>query len=168
MATITIRRLALTPRSRLTEGGQQFHLERRTAGGRRHERLLERDDRNNCHGQQRGHGQSDIASNLKTAITNCNTSFPAVGLSASYSSVSTLTVSNPTPGPFLAVGGTSLTGLFSWGTVSGGSAGSNACSGTSGTSATAPSGTNGNSANGLRDLASSAQPHSLPALYQPE
>jgi hypothetical protein len=99
---------------------------------------------------------NQVASNLATAITNCNSSYPAVGLSAT-SSTNTFTVSNPTPGPFLSVGGTNLGSLFSWGSVTGGSAGSASCSGTTGYFATAPSGTAGSSSTGLADLASSLQ-----------
>ena len=75
-----------------------------------------------------------VASNIAAAINACNSSYPAVGVTASYTSGSTFTVSSVAPGPYLAVGASNNTGLFSWGTVTAGSAGTNTCSSsTSGT-----------------------------------
>ena len=77
-----------------------------------------------------------VASNIAAAITSCNSSYSAVGLTASYTSGSTFTVANPTPGPYLTV----LSGTpadVSFATATGGSAGSNTCTGnTTGTFAT--------------------------------
>jgi hypothetical protein len=74
------------------------------------------------------------ASNIAAAINSCNTSYPADGVTASYTSGNTFTVTPTTPGPFLAVSGLNLGSLYSWGSVSGGSAGTNSCtSSTSGT-----------------------------------
>src|SRR5208337_4579542 len=67
------------------------------------------------------------AANIAAAINACNSSYPAVGVTASYTSGSTFTVSSVAPGPYLAVGASNNTGLFSWGTVTAGSAGSNTC-----------------------------------------
>jgi len=81
-----------------------------------------------------------VASNLAAAINACTTSYPAVGFTASYGSGNTFMVTSPIPGPFLAVGASNNAGLFSWGSVSGGSAGSNTCTtSTSGTFATSSS-----------------------------
>ena len=82
-----------------------------------------------------------VASNLEAAImsTSCQTTYP-VGVTASYASGNTFTVTNPTPGPFLTVNATNNTGIFSWATVTGGNAGSNSCtSSTAGTYATSSS-----------------------------
>jgi hypothetical protein len=77
------------------------------------------------------------AANIAAAITACNSSYPAVGVTASYTSGSTFTVSSVAAGPSLAVGASNNTGLFSWGTVTAGSAGTNTCpSSTAGTFAT--------------------------------
>jgi|CZLA01.1.fsa_nt_gi hypothetical protein len=74
------------------------------------------------------------AANIAAAINACNTSFPAVGVTASYTSGNTFTASGVAAGPYLAVGASNNAGLFSWGTVTAGSAGSNACpSSTTGT-----------------------------------
>ena len=84
-----------------------------------------------------GSTTASVASNIAAAINSCNTSYPAIGITASYSSGSTFTVTNPTPGPYLAVTGANLGSLYSWGAVTGGSAGTNTCtSSTSGTFAT--------------------------------
>jgi len=81
-----------------------------------------------------------VASNIAAAINACNSSYPAVGVTASYTSGSTFTVSSVAGGPYLAVGASNNSGLFSWGTVTAGSAGSNTCTGsTSGTFATSNS-----------------------------
>ena len=78
-----------------------------------------------------------VAANIAAAINSCNASYPAIGLTASYGSGSTFTVTDPTPGPYLAVSGANLGSLYSWGAVTGGSAGTNTCtSSTSGTFAT--------------------------------
>src|SRR5208337_3531112 len=69
------------------------------------------------------------AANIAAAINACNSSYPAVGVTASYTSGSTFTVSSVAAGPYLAVGASNNAGLFSWGTVTAGSAGSNACTG---------------------------------------
>jgi len=74
------------------------------------------------------------ASNIAAAINACNTSYPAVGVTASYTSGSTFTVTSAAAGAYLAVGASNNTGLFSWGTVTAGTAGSNTCtSSTAGT-----------------------------------
>jgi len=74
------------------------------------------------------------AANIAAAINSCNSSYPAVGATASYTSGATFTLSGAAAGPYLAIGATNNTGLFSWGTVTAGSAGSNACtSSTAGT-----------------------------------
>jgi hypothetical protein len=74
------------------------------------------------------------AANIAAAINACNSSYPAVGVTASYTSGSTFTVSSVATGPYLAVGASNNAGLFSWGTVTAGSAGTNACaSSTTGT-----------------------------------
>lgn len=75
------------------------------------------------------------AANIAAAINACNTSFPAVGVTATPASGgSTFTVSSAAPGPYLAVGASNNTGLFSWGAVTSGTIGSNTCtSSTSGT-----------------------------------
>ncbi len=57
------------------------------------------------------------AANIAAAINACNSSYPAVGVTASYTSGSTFTVSSVAGGPYLAVGASNNTGLFSWGTV---------------------------------------------------
>ncbi len=78
-----------------------------------------------------------VAANIAAAINACNSSYPAVGATASYTSGSTFTVSGAAAGPYLAVGASNNTNLFSWGTVTPGTAGTNACtSSTSGTFAT--------------------------------
>lgn len=75
-----------------------------------------------------------IASNIAAAINACNTAYPAVGVTASYSTGNTFTVTSTIAGPYLAVGASNNAGLFSWGTVTAGTAGSNSCgSSTSGT-----------------------------------
>src|SRR5208282_36082 len=77
------------------------------------------------------------ASNIAAAINACNSSYPAVGVTASYTSGSTFTVSSVAGGPYLAVGASNNASLFSWGAVTAGSAGSNTCpSSTTGTFAT--------------------------------
>jgi hypothetical protein len=77
------------------------------------------------------------ASNIAAAINACNSSYPAVGVTASYTSGATFTVSSVAGGPYLAVGASHNTGLFTWGTLTAGSAGSNGCTGsTTGTFAT--------------------------------
>ena len=74
------------------------------------------------------------AANIAAAINACNSSYPAVGVTASYTSGSTFTVSSVAAGPYLAVGASNNTGLFSWGTVTAGSTGTNTCpSSTTGT-----------------------------------
>jgi hypothetical protein len=81
-----------------------------------------------------------VAANIAAAINACNSSYPAVGVTASYASGSTFTVSSVAVGPYLAVAASNNTGLFTWGTVTAGSAGSNACaSSTTGTFATSNS-----------------------------
>jgi len=97
---------------------------------------------------------STEAGNVATAITNCYSSYPAIGVNATHTGTNTyFTVTATTPGPFLAVSESASS--FSWGSVSGNSAGSATCSSsTAGTFATVPSGTNGASAAGLGDLAS--------------
>jgi hypothetical protein len=67
------------------------------------------------------------ASNIAAAINACNASYPAVGVTASYTSGSTFTVTGAAAGPYLAVGASNNAGLFSWGTVTAGTAGSNTC-----------------------------------------
>ena len=67
------------------------------------------------------------AANIAAAINACNSSYPAVGVTASYTSGSTFTVSSVAGGPYLAVGASNNTGLFSWGAVTAGSAGTNTC-----------------------------------------
>ena len=80
---------------------------------------------------------SAIASNIAAAINACNSSYPAVGVTATYASGNSFTVSGVAAGPYLAVGASNNTGLFSWGAVTAGSAGTNSCSSsTSGTFAT--------------------------------
>jgi hypothetical protein len=82
-----------------------------------------------------------VASNIEAAImsTSCQTTFP-VGFTASYTSGSTFTVTNPIPGPFLTVNAAGNAGIFTWGGVTGGSAGTNSCaSSTTGTFATSSS-----------------------------
>ncbi len=80
------------------------------------------------------------AANIAAAINACNSSYPAVGVTASYTSGSTFTVSSVAAGPYLAVGASNNTGLFSWGTVTAGSTGTNACaSSTTGTFASSNS-----------------------------
>ncbi len=76
-----------------------------------------------------------VASNIAAAINSCNSLYPAVGVTANYTSGnSTFTVSSPAAGPFLTESGSNLAGLFSWGTVVTGTAGTNTCtSSTSGT-----------------------------------
>lgn len=75
-----------------------------------------------------------VASNIAAAINSCNSSYPAVGVVANYTSGNTFTVSNPAAGPFLTESGSNLSGLFSWGSVVTGTAGTNTCtSSTSGT-----------------------------------
>ncbi len=77
------------------------------------------------------------ASNIAAAINACNSSYPPVGVTASYTSGATFTVSSVVGGPYLAAGASHNAGLFTWGTVTAGSAGSNTCaSSTSGTFAT--------------------------------
>ena len=74
-----------------------------------------------------------LASNVATALAACPA---AVGVTAT-SSTNTVTVTQRKPGAFLAVGAANNTGIYSWGSVSGGSAGSNGCTGnTTGTYAT--------------------------------
>ncbi len=74
------------------------------------------------------------AANIAAAINACNSSYPAVGVTASYTSGNTFTVSGAAAGPYLAVGASNNTGLFSWGTVTAGTAGANTCpSSTTGT-----------------------------------
>ncbi len=81
-----------------------------------------------------GAGTAAEAANIAAAINACNSSYPAVGVTASYTSGSTFTVSGVAGGPYLAIGASSNAGLFTWGTVTAGSAGSNTCaSSTSGT-----------------------------------
>ncbi len=82
-----------------------------------------------------GNTTAAVASNIAAAINSCNSSYPAVGVVANYTSGnSTFAVSNPAPGPFLTESGSNLSGLFSWGTVVTGTAGTNTCtSSTSGT-----------------------------------
>jgi hypothetical protein len=80
------------------------------------------------------------ASNVAAAINACNSSYPAVGVTASYTSGNTFTVSSVAAGPYLTVAASNNAGLFSWGTVTAGSAGSNTCpSSTTGTFATSNS-----------------------------
>jgi hypothetical protein len=79
-----------------------------------------------------------VASNISSAINLCTAA--TVGVTSAYVSGNTFTITSGTPGPFLAVGGSNLGTLFSWGAVSGGSAGTNTCgSSTSGTFATSAS-----------------------------
>ncbi len=74
------------------------------------------------------------AANIAAAINACNSSYPAVGVTASYTSGNTFTVSGVATGPYLAVGAANNAGLFSWGTVTAGTAGTNTCpSSTTGT-----------------------------------
>ncbi len=81
-----------------------------------------------------------VASNIAAAINACNSSYPAVGLTATYASGSRFTVSGTAGGPYLAVGASNNTNLFTWGAVTAGSAGTNACgTSTSGTFATSNS-----------------------------
>jgi hypothetical protein len=73
------------------------------------------------------------ASNLETAINACNTSYSAVGATATLSGSSVI-VSNTTLGDLtisnFAVGGSGLpASVFSWGSVTAGSDGSNGCTG---------------------------------------
>ncbi len=80
------------------------------------------------------------AANIAAAINACNSSYPAVGVTASYTSGSTFTVSSVAAGPYLAVGASNNAGLFSWGTVTAGTSGTNTCpSSTTGTFATSNS-----------------------------
>ncbi|MGD0792933.1 MAG: hypothetical protein ABR920_14295 [Terriglobales bacterium] len=84
-----------------------------------------------------GSSNAAEASNIAAAINACNSSYPAVGVTASYTSGSTFTVSSVAAGPYLAVGASNNSGLFSWGTLTAGSAGTNTCpSSTTGTFAT--------------------------------
>jgi len=69
------------------------------------------------------------AANIAAAINACNSSYPAVGATASYTSGSTFTVTGAAAGPYLAVGESNNTGLFTWGAVTAGTAGANACTG---------------------------------------
>ncbi len=74
------------------------------------------------------------AANIAAAINACKSLYPAVGVTASYTSGNTFTVSSVAGGPYLAVGASNNAGLFSWGTVTAGSAGTNTCpSSTTGT-----------------------------------
>src|ERR1051326_6895529 len=66
-----------------------------------------------------------LASNLATAINNCNTSFPAVGLTAT-SSTNTTTVTAAAKGSAITLDTTGTdANNFSWGSVSAGTDGSN-------------------------------------------
>ncbi len=76
-----------------------------------------------------GGSTAATAANIAAAINTCNSSYPAVGATASYTSGNTFTVSSVAGGPYLAVGASNNAGLFSWGTVTAGSAGTNACTG---------------------------------------
>jgi hypothetical protein len=69
------------------------------------------------------------ASNIAAAINACNSAYSAVGVTASYTSGSKFTVTGTAAGPYLAVGASNNAGLFSWGTVTAGTAGSNTCTG---------------------------------------
>jgi hypothetical protein len=74
------------------------------------------------------------AANIAAAINACNSSYPAVGVTANYAAGSTFTVSSVATGPYLAVGASNNAGLFSWGSVTAGTAGTNTCpSSTTGT-----------------------------------
>jgi hypothetical protein len=74
-----------------------------------------------------GSSNAAEAANIAAAINACNSSYPAVGATASYASGSTFTVTGATAGPYLAIGASNNTGLFTWGSVTAGSAGSNTC-----------------------------------------
>jgi len=73
-----------------------------------------------------------VAQNIATAITNCNTSYPAVGLTQNYASGNTFTVSDSSPGPYLTVL-SSTPADVSFGTTTGGAVGSASCNNTTGT-----------------------------------
>ena len=74
-----------------------------------------------------GSSNAAEAANIAAAINACNSSYPAVGATASYTSGSTFTVSGASAGPYLAIGESNNTGLFTWGAVTAGTAGSNTC-----------------------------------------
>lgn len=87
-----------------------------------------------------GSSNATEAANIAAAINACNSSYPAVGVTASYTSGNTFTVSGAAAGPYLAVGASNNAGLFSWGGVTAGTAGTNTCpSSTTGTFATSNS-----------------------------
>ncbi len=88
-----------------------------------------------------GSTNAAVASNIAAAINSCNSSYPAVGVTANYTSGnSTFTVTSPAAGPFLTESGSSLPGIFSWGSMVAGTAGTNSCtSSTSGTFAASSS-----------------------------
>src|SRR5207245_10568228 len=73
------------------------------------------------------------AANLAAAITACNSSFPAVGATAT-SSAGVTTVTATASGTDITISGANSLGNFSWGGATAGSNGSNTCpSSTSGT-----------------------------------
>jgi hypothetical protein len=88
-----------------------------------------------------GSSTASVASNIAAALNSCNSSYPAVGVTANYTAGnSSFTLISPAPGPFLAESGSNLTGLFAWSSVVTGSAGTNSCaSSTSGTFASSNS-----------------------------
>jgi hypothetical protein len=85
-----------------------------------------------------------VASSISAAITACNTSYPAVGLTSTYTNGNTyFTLTTP----YLGTGITSATasmaggaGVFSWGTLTQGSNGTQTCTGS--TTATYPTAAN--------------------------
>jgi hypothetical protein len=84
---------------------------------------------------QTANATTTLASNLAAAINACNTSYPAVGATASYSSGSAFTITDTTPGSnstfTFTLNDTNTSGIFSWSGVTSGSNGStNTCSGT--------------------------------------
>ena len=90
--------------------------------------------------------QAGLASSISSAISNCNTANPAVGATSVYTGSNTFfTLTSTILGTFPTfVGGVAnASGVFSWGTATGGSNGSNVCgSSTTGHYATDASTTN--------------------------
>jgi hypothetical protein len=71
---------------------------------------------------------SAVAANVVSAIAGCPTGVGVTVAQGGGANTNQITVTQTTPGPFLAVGGSSLSGLYSWSSVSGGSSGSNSLS----------------------------------------
>jgi len=75
-----------------------------------------------------------LASNIAAAINACNTAYPAVGATANYSSGSTFTIYDTTPGSTgtftFTLGQTNASGIFGWsGQTSGSNGGTSTCTG---------------------------------------